>query len=242
MVCPDPGRDAPPATSQDGHEEQPGEPGCGPLVQRGGEPREPLAWRWGRVRGCHRGRPRSGHLAGSVAAIASVVPTFVDQGLFRLSIRSTRMIGARIGLGGYIGLAVIAAINLALFRDALSLLTIPAIAIFLILLDVALIRLLISRRPLSPGEYGFFVTAFVATMITFPFNNNPRILQGVLDLYRDVTADARTFRFNYTSSFIYAERAALGVLILAIALGGGALTAWGGRWLRRRKNEAERSA
>jgi hypothetical protein len=152
------------------------------------------------------------------------------------------MTGARIGLGGYMGLAVVAAINLALFRGALPLLTIPAIAVFLILLDVALIRLLISRRPLRPGEYGFIVTGFVATMITFPYSNNPPVLQGILDLYRDVTGDARIFRFNNTASFIYAERAALGVLILATALGGGALAAWGGRWLRRRTNGAERSA
>jgi hypothetical protein len=175
-----------------------------------------------------------------VTAIVPVGPAFVDRSLFEVSSRSTPIAGARIGLGGYMGLAVVAAINLALFRGVMPLLTIPAIAVSLIFLDVALIRLLVWRRPLRPGEYGFIVTGFAATMITFLYNNDPRILQGILALYRDVTGDTRIFRLNNTASFIYMERAALGVLILAIALGGGELAGLGGRWQRRRTDRSDR--
>src|SRR5262245_32124190 len=50
---PDPGGDSPAAPRQDGAEEQQGEPGRGPSIQRGGEAGEPLARGGGRVRGCH---------------------------------------------------------------------------------------------------------------------------------------------------------------------------------------------
>jgi hypothetical protein len=40
---PDPAGDGPPAAGQDGAEEEQGEPGCGPPVERGGEVVEPLA-------------------------------------------------------------------------------------------------------------------------------------------------------------------------------------------------------
>lgn len=147
--------------------------------------------------------------------------------------------GDRIGLGGYLGLAVVAALNLALFRGVMQLLTIPAITALLIFLDLALTRLLIWRRPLRPSEYGFLAAGTVATLITIPYNNDPRILQEIIDLYRDVTGDVRTFRFNHTASFIYAERVALGIAILAIALGGGALAGWGRRRQRRRMDGAD---
>ena len=152
------------------------------------------------------------------------------------------MAEGRIGLVGYMGLAVVAALNLALFRGVMELLTIPAIVVLLILLDAALIRLLIWRRPLRPHEYGFIVTGFVVTMITLPFNNDPRILQAALDLYRDVTGDMRVFRFNNSESFIYVERAALGVVILAVALCGGALSGWGVRRMKRRPDRKDQTA
>jgi hypothetical protein len=152
------------------------------------------------------------------------------------------MAEVRIGLVGYMGLAVVAALNLALFRGVMELLTIPAIAVFLVLLDVALIRLLVWRRPLRPHEYGFIATGIVATMITLPFNNDPRILQVALDLYRDATGDMRVFRFNNSESFIYVERAVFGVVILAIALSGGALSGWCVRRVKRRPDRTDQTA
>jgi hypothetical protein len=147
----------------------------------------------------------------------------------------------RTRLVGYMGLAVIAAINLALFRGVMVLLTIPAFVVFLILLDLALIHLLFWRRPLRPHEYGFIATGIVVTMITLPLNNDPRILQKALDLYRDVTGDMRVFRFNNSESFIYVERATLGVVLLAVALCGGALTGWVTRRVKRRRNRTDRN-
>ena len=152
------------------------------------------------------------------------------------------MTGGRIGLGNTMGLAVVVALNLALFRGVMPLLTFPAIAAFLVLLDIALARLLIWRRPLRPSEYGFIAAGFVAAMISFPYNNDPQILRGIIGLYRDVTGDTRVFRFNNTASFIYAERAALGVVILAITLSGGVLAGWGHRRRNRRADVTDRAA
>jgi hypothetical protein len=152
------------------------------------------------------------------------------------------MAEGRVGLVGYMGLAVVAAINLALFRGVTQLLTIPAIVVFLVLLDVALLRLLFWRRPLRPQEYGFIATGIVVAMVTLPFNNEPRILQTVLDFYREVTGDMRVFRFNNAESFIYAERAVLCGVILAVAMSGGALSGWGFRRLKRSPDRTDQTA
>jgi hypothetical protein len=148
-------------------------------------------------------------------------------------IGSVPVASGNIGLGNVMGAVLVAALNLAMFRGAMQMLAIPAIAAFLVLLDVALARLLIWRRPLRPFDYGFIVTGFAATMATLPFNNDPHILGAVIGLYRDVTGDARIFRFNSTDAFVYWERTALGAIILALALCGGAMTWWARRRLRR---------
>jgi hypothetical protein len=132
----------------------------------------------------------------------------------------------RIGVAGYLGLAVIVAVNLALFRGAMVLLTIPFVVVLLILLDLSLARLLILRSPLRASEYGFIAVGIVATMLSLPFNNDPAILQTMIRLYREVTGDFRVFRFNTSPSFIYAERAVVGLAILAVSLLGGFLAGW----------------
>jgi len=45
--------DGPPAASQESPEEKHREPGCGPAVEGGGKPGEPLARGGERMRGCH---------------------------------------------------------------------------------------------------------------------------------------------------------------------------------------------
>ena len=139
------------------------------------------------------------------------------------------------------GIAVVVALNLALFRGAMHMLTIPAIGAFLVLLDVALARLLIWRRPLRSSDCGFIATGFVATILTFPYDNDPHILRGIIGLYREATGDMRIFKFNNAASFVYAERAALGVVILAISLSGGALAGWSRRRLTSRRDGADRT-
>ena len=86
------------------------------------------------------------------------------------------MIGGRIRVRGLMGLAVVVAINLAMFRGAMSLLTLPAISTWLVLLNLALARLLVWHRPLGPAGYGFLVAGFVASLISLPCNNQPQIL------------------------------------------------------------------
>jgi len=137
---------------------------------------------------------------------------------------------------------VVAALNLALFRGIMKILTIPVLAALLVLLDLALIRLLNWRQSFRPFEYGFVVAGFMAAMVTLPFNQDPHILEWILELNRDLTGDTRTFRFNNTASFIYMERAVLGFLILVIALSGGLLAGWGSRWLGRRRARIDRTA
>ena len=146
----------------------------------------------------------------------------------------------KLGLGNYMGIAVVVALNLALFRGAMHMLTIPAIGALLVLLDVVLARLLIWRRPLRSSDYGFLATGFVATILTFPYNNDPHILRGIIGLYRGATGDSRIFKFNNAASFVYAERATLGVGLLAISLIGGALAGWGRRRSRSRGGGADR--
>src|SRR5262245_17843168 len=62
---PDPAGDRPPAASQDGAEAEPRQPRCGPAVEDGGEPGEPLARGRYRMRGCHW-RPSPFGATGSV--------------------------------------------------------------------------------------------------------------------------------------------------------------------------------
>src|SRR5262249_55836682 len=76
----DPTGDGPPASGQDGPEEQQGEPGCGPAVERGGESREPLARRGDPAQRCH-GWLRPRRSAGMATAIVSVGPAFLHPGL-----------------------------------------------------------------------------------------------------------------------------------------------------------------
>ncbi|QDV35211.1 hypothetical protein [Tautonia plasticadhaerens] len=141
------------------------------------------------------------------------------------------MAGVRIGVGSWMGLAVVVAIDLAMFRGVMPMLTIPAIAVFLVLLNLVLIRLLVLRWPLRPCDYGFLAVGFVAATLSSPFNNDPRTLRRFLDLYREVTGDARVVWWGVADSFLYLERAALGLLILAVATGGGLLSGWAGRRL-----------
>ena len=57
--CAGPVGDGPATAGQDSPEEQQSEPGCGPLVERGGEAGEPLARRGPPVQRCYgRLRPR----------------------------------------------------------------------------------------------------------------------------------------------------------------------------------------
>jgi len=144
------------------------------------------------------------------------------------------MSGGRISLGHFMGLAVIVAVTLAMFRGVAQLLTILFISAFLVMLDLALARLLIWRRPIRPSEYGFMVAGPVVTMLTLPFHNDPYLLRFLIRGYRDLTGDPKVFRFNNTVSYLYAERAALGFLILIIALSGAVLASRGGRWRRGR--------
>ena len=78
------------------------------------------------------------------------------------------MSGGRISLGHFMGLAVIVAVTLAMFRGVAQLLTILFISAFLVMLDLALARLLIWRRPIRSSEYGFMVAGPVVTMLTLP--------------------------------------------------------------------------
>jgi hypothetical protein len=132
----------------------------------------------------------------------------------------------RIGVSGYLGLAVIVALNLALFRGVMQLLAFPAISMILLMVDMAMAKILIWRSPLRPFERGFIAFGFLATILSLPFNNDPRILGSIIGLYREATGDMRVFRFNNTEGFLYAERAVLGTLILGVAVLGGLLSGW----------------
>ena len=143
------------------------------------------------------------------------------------------MTGGEVGMRNDMGLAVIVAINLAMFRDVTRLLAIPAIGAF-VSFDLALVRLLIWARPIRPSEYGFMAAGFVATMITLPCNDEPHLLRVLIRLYRNLTGDARGLRFNNAASIISAERATLGVALVAVALPGAVLAVRVDRWVRRR--------
>ncbi|WP_435006176.1 hypothetical protein P12x_003815 [Tundrisphaera lichenicola] len=122
-----------------------------------------------------------------------------------------------IDLKSYMGLAIIVAINLAVFRNLPGLLTIPAIAIFVILFDFALARLLIWRRPLSVRDGAFVATAYVVNIVASPFGNDPLLLRGLFDRLPVGWTGKPTLRFVNSIGFIYLDRAVLCGLILAFA-------------------------
>ena len=129
-----------------------------------------------------------------------------------------------------------------MLRGAMALLAFPAITTWLVLLNLALARLLIWPRPPRPAEYGFVVAGFVASIVTLPFNNQPQILESLIRLYRALSGDARVFGFDTVPSFLHAERAALGAVILAVAGVGAGLAGWCARRPGRRGYGAPRRA
>ncbi|WZO98280.1 hypothetical protein EP7_005340 [Isosphaeraceae bacterium EP7] len=133
------------------------------------------------------------------------------------------MTGDRIGLRNTMWLAVVAAINLAMFRGVMNLLLIPAIAVFLVLLDVVLVRVLIWRRPLRPFDYGFIACGFTAAMVSLSPGVQDFLLPAIRRLHEELFHILSFYGLGWFGYFSYftLHRVVVCALILSVALAGG---------------------
>ena len=142
----------------------------------------------------------------------------------------------RINIGTAAILIVIVALNLAFLRALPSLeffLFVPLSGIVVASLNLVLVQCLALRRPLGAFHFGFVGGGVLYSIATIGLRT--RIIAGLIDLYRLVSGDEATWKFNSGNQILYAEQALMLVLGLLACLVSGAIASYAGRRLRARR-------
>jgi len=130
-------------------------------------------------------------------------------------------------------LIVIVALDLTLLRALPApFLLVPIFGILVASLNLVLVQSLALRRPLGLFHLGFVFGGLVYGITTLGMRT--RIIAGLIDVYRLMTGDAATWRFNSGNQILFAEQGLMLVLGLLACLASGALASYAGRRLRAR--------